>query len=1080
MKSDTSLDIAHLLDLPTEDNLEPGDFLLHIGQGQIEGTTLAKKLREQIQSGTPAHVFLQQIEQTFQNLQLPHYLWRYAQTHPAEARHYQFPPGSWKENNVNASTCKLLEPLTKVYIAAGHLPKTLAAVKEHLVYPAEAVKMLQWTQDHHLTDNIPQAFDLDPGAPLCQLPYVRACAYLDEVLPDMARAFQEQEMEHHRDFHGYEPKRQSHRCHLARHYGYPVRPVNRPCQLFHSLARHYYEHHMPQLSQTLAYYDEFVLEEETLKQEQSKARSKRASVPRTPTAFETQYAYEDKIGLGGNVEKTEQKWDRAYEAWADVNKELIQRGDRLGWWGQLRTKMQRWFWAWQQKLPQYQHALLARAETQLEKKWAAHDALANRCEHLVGQLRGFEWSTRWASRLHLFFLRDRLASLRRRAKRQEEKVAQLRQRFAPGFAAEADRAEMITDKTALLAAQTEKLGYWQKRGLEIKSWYLRHKQDYWRKQYDWAKRRSKKQQQSITETMGERIRQDVDQRRKEILALAGDIDSRVFSLHLPISDAEARTDKLLIHVVGARYQTEAKVLQAQHVFESFARAFRRIRDEPTQIIQLEDFAAQTQEPYPFLAEQARQTIKELKTPWAFPPFPAVIRESDRARNTYVTGAIGSGKTELMKVLIHEYVKRPEYGSIVILDPHKDFSSQVAQWVEMRDPERLVFFEPNLVEGHFPVLNPFAVQDLSETNVERAAQQFYTVFADMTRDAGLTMQMQAVLIPCICVVIRLGGDLQMLQRFMVKGENEDLITAGLRAPNPNHAEFFRTKFRADTYASTRNGIYTRLLSFLNNQAFYRMLTGEATVDLQKAMDTPGKVIVFNMPLGDMGEAGIAFGRFVVAMIQTYGLQRQRQDENKRVPCNVFIDEAANYVGSNMEKILNELRKYRVQLTLAQQTYGQNMNADMKRSVVSSTAVKLTGSNEPTTLNKIVADTDVAYEDLKILGKGKFSLHIKGKPAYPVQVSDHLLGKRNQMSDAEWEQVKAQQITRYYRDVTKIPPKAPVVAPVAAQTRPTASPPPSAPDAPVTPSRGSQKGKRSQKRKTPPPPPGIVFTPKRKKK
>ena len=266
-----------------------------------------------------------------------------------------------------------------------------------------------------------------------------------------------------------------------------------------------------------------------------------------------------------------------------------------------------------------------------------------------------------------------------------------------------------------------------------------------------------------------------------------------------------------------------------------------------------------------------------------------------------------------------------------------------------------------------------------------------------------------------------GTLDDLQRFMMDGENRDLIERAKRVGSRKSKEFFRSRFHLEAYGPTRNGLYNRLEILLSNDAFYRATVGKSTLDFKAALDDR-KVIVFN--LAGMGaDATPAFGRFLVAYIQ--GLALQRDPSQGNTPVHLFADECQNFITDAVKTILNEGRKFGLHLTLVQQQVGYGMRDELKRTVLGNCNVVLAGSNDPKSHTDIARRTGVNVEDLGQLGQGRFLLYVDSRkattPALLVQVSDHLIDDKNAMSASQWENVKGRQLKRYYRPIGDDPRK-----------------------------------------------------------
>ena len=87
-------------------------------------------------------------------------------------------------------------------------------------------------------------------------------------------------------------------------------------------------------------------------------------------------------------------------------------------------------------------------------------------------------------------------------------------------------------------------------------------------------------------------------------------------------------------------------------------------------------------------------------------FPATMPEEPRWRHTYIMAGTGSGKSELMKLLIHHEMTANR--AVVVIDAHSDLCEQIARWPEFEESGRVVYVTPTLADDRMPVINPLQV------------------------------------------------------------------------------------------------------------------------------------------------------------------------------------------------------------------------------------------------------------------------------------------------------------------------------------------------------------------------------------
>ena len=130
------------------------------------------------------------------------------------------------------------------------------------------------------------------------------------------------------------------------------------------------------------------------------------------------------------------------------------------------------------------------------------------------------------------------------------------------------------------------------------------------------------------------------------------------------------------------------------------------------------------------------------------PLPVMLPAAAMLRHTYATGAIGSGKTEMLKLLIHGLAGVGNC-AVVVLDPHGDMAEQIARWPEFAPGGawhgRLAYVDPFLDDGHSPCLNPFdlgvgrcmVTGSITQHFEDDTLMDAYFAFGD--RDLSLTFQ-----------------------------------------------------------------------------------------------------------------------------------------------------------------------------------------------------------------------------------------------------------------------------------------------------------------------------------------------------
>ena len=336
-------------------------------------------------------------------------------------------------------------------------------------------------------------------------------------------------------------------------------------------------------------------------------------------------------------------------------------------------------------------------------------------------------------------------------------------------------------------------------------------------------------------------------------------------------------------------------------------------------------------------------------------FPVRIAESDCLRHAFIAASSGSGKSELCKVWCHSYREHPEYGALFVLDPGGDFTRQFAMAARS---DRLVYIHPLLDLTRSPVINPFEIfgVDARDTSpsaiaVKRVvAQQLQEAFEEVIgegQQGEVTRNMHTVLRACLLALLDYpDATVRDLYTFMDDKLNGELVAFGCtRRHYPDVQHFFEHSFRGEFHLTpTKAAIKMKLYGLLTGGIFANLTCGKSTINLEELWNDR-KVVVFNLPAGDMALEANAFGRLVIALLQGIAKRRVNQPEEKRIPAHLIVDEMEFFLTRSMEEMLRFSRRYKLIFTGVQQIVGSGMSPDMRRAIIGNTLHQNGGMDGP---------------------------------------------------------------------------------------------------------------------------------------
>ncbi len=416
--------------------------------------------------------------------------------------------------------------------------------------------------------------------------------------------------------------------------------------------------------------------------------------------------------------------------------------------------------------------------------------------------------------------------------------------------------------------------------------------------------------------------------------------------------------------------------------------------------------------------------------------PFRLQKKSRCLHTYLVGGAGSGKSEYLKSDVWYYLTENTSTAVVFIDPHNDVSEQIAKFKPNRDNDRLVYVKPGINGQDFPGLNPFDIdgkETLSDKDAEDYTDEFISAFKEIL-EGNLTDQMETILRNTIPILVKMPDtsvyDLIDFLRPKAKEIKPAKGDTDIPAPKEYLAQqyldfakanfenevmlkFLETQFDDDSgYAITRNALTTRLLGIFGSTLMQGLFKGKRTVRLEELIPQR-KLVVFN--LADLKNGTQVIGRFLLITLKIFALNQAKIPEHARTVCHVYVDECQKFITDSMTDILNEARKFFVFLTLAQQSAGGGMEAEMFASVLTNTATKIVGSAGGPSLALMAKEVGVPAETIGGFKAGQFVVF--QREASPqqaiVRMPTNTLHNRAGMSAGDWKLLLETQMNRYYR-------------------------------------------------------------------
>jgi TraM recognition site of TraD and TraG len=130
-----------------------------------------------------------------------------------------------------------------------------------------------------------------------------------------------------------------------------------------------------------------------------------------------------------------------------------------------------------------------------------------------------------------------------------------------------------------------------------------------------------------------------------------------------------------------------------------------------------------------------------------------------------------------------------------------------------------------------------------------------------------------------------------------------------------------------------GPISRIERFERSEAAKRILgQTKSTIDFDDIMNS-SKILICNFSKGGLGEdTSVLFGTTVLAKLQLAAWRRDEISESKRVPFYLYVDEFQDFASDSFLSLFSEARKYKLFITMAQQSMSQLKDQDMYNTVL----------------------------------------------------------------------------------------------------------------------------------------------------
>ena len=307
--------------------------------------------------------------------------------------------------------------------------------------------------------------------------------------------------------------------------------------------------------------------------------------------------------------------------------------------------------------------------------------------------------------------------------------------------------------------------------------------------------------------------------------------------------------------------------------------------------------------------------------------PIGLTEEERERHMYIIGGTGNGKTTM---LFYEILQDIRAGNgVAVLDPHGDLAERILRYIPKEHVDDVIYLNPD--DLAYPIgmnlleLSPDLEGDdlLREKDLitETTISVLRKIFSE--DDAGghrieyiLRNTIQTALTlenPTLFTIFELLNDAKY-RRKVVKTLEDKNLRDFWNNELGKAGDMQKVKMAA--------GITAKIGRFLFSASARRMIEQPRSTINFKNILAGRKILICNFSKGLLGEDTSAlFGTTVLAKLQTAALRRARIGQGERTPYYLYVDEFQNFATTSFVQMLSEARKYKLFLTMAEQSTSQ---------------------------------------------------------------------------------------------------------------------------------------------------------------
>jgi len=315
--------------------------------------------------------------------------------------------------------------------------------------------------------------------------------------------------------------------------------------------------------------------------------------------------------------------------------------------------------------------------------------------------------------------------------------------------------------------------------------------------------------------------------------------------------------------------------------------------------------------------------------------------------------------------------------LAVVDPHGDLVEELLPLIPPERAEDVIYFDPsdterpmgfNLLEAHTE-----EQKHLVTTSIIGLMYKLYDPmktgiigprFEHAVRNAMLTVM--SVEGSTFIEVVRVLTDSKFVQEILPQVK-DPVIRRYWTDQIAQTSDFHKSE--------TLDYIVSKFGRFVTNKTMRNIIgQSESAFNFRKVMDE-GKILLVNLSKGKMGEENSNFlGLVLVPKILVAAMSRQDMPQDQRKDFYLYVDEFQNFATPDFAQILSEARKYRLNLTVANQFIGQ-MDEEIKNAIFGNVGTIVTFRLGVTDASYMQREYQPVFNEADLINVERFHAYVR---------------------------------------------------------------------------------------------------------